>query len=121
MSSTRALPLYLAFFGFFDQSRDQCLLARDLHFARELNQFADFSNLFFERQSCQLLSQLRFHLFDSFRLYPVRHLATDSRKALNELIQRIVVFQVLKQCLYRNPCAAENRGATEDFRIDCYQ
>ena len=46
---------------------------------------------------------------------------TDSWKALNELIQRIVVFQVLKQRLYRNPCAAENRGAPEDFRIECYQ
>ena len=51
----------------------------------------------------------------------MRHLATDSRKALNELIQRIVVFQVVKQRLYWNPCAAENRGAPEDFRIDCYQ
>ena len=51
----------------------------------------------------------------------MRHLATDSRKALNELIQRIVVFQVLKQRLYWNPCAAENRGAPKDFRIDCYQ
>ena len=51
----------------------------------------------------------------------MRHLATDSRKALNELIQRIVVFQVLKQRLYRNPRATENRGAPEDFRIDCYQ
>ena len=51
----------------------------------------------------------------------MRHLATDSRKALNELIQRIVVFQVLKQRLYWNPCTAENRRAPEDFRIDCYQ
>jgi hypothetical protein len=121
MSSTRALPLYLAFFGFFDQSRDQCLLARDLHFARELNQFADLADFFFERLLREPLSHFGFHFFGSFRLYPARHLATDSRKALNELIQRIVVFQVLKQCLYRNPCAAENRGATEDFRIDCYQ
>ena len=51
----------------------------------------------------------------------MRHLATDSRKALDELIQRIVVFQVLKQRLYRNPRATENRGAPEDFGIDCYQ
>jgi hypothetical protein len=39
------------------------------YFARELNQFADFADLFLEWQLCESLTNFGFHLFGNFKLY----------------------------------------------------
>lgn len=45
----------------------------------------------------------------------------DRREALEEFFQAVIVFQVLEQCLDRNPCAFKDRRPPENIGIDCNQ
>lgn len=48
----------------------------------------------------------------------MRHLAADSWKALDEFIERVIIFQILEEGFHRDPCAGKNRCAAENFGID---
>jgi hypothetical protein len=48
----------------------------------------------------------------------MRHLAANSWKALDEFIERVIIFQILKERFHRHSRAHKNRSAAENFGVN---
>ena len=48
----------------------------------------------------------------------MRHLATNSWKARDEFIERVIIFQILKERFHGNSCARKNRRPTENLGVN---